>query len=88
MYVDADTIESLVTEYYKMITKCLRTFADMPKVQHVANIIKVSYENNIITVLPHWRILGLGLIDNPEAAAVFGEGIYWAQSCFSNTRNN
>ncbi|XP_052743009.1 dynein axonemal heavy chain 1-like [Bicyclus anynana] len=36
MYVDADTIEPSVNEYYKTIIKCIRTFADLPKVQHVA----------------------------------------------------
>ncbi|XP_045539469.1 dynein axonemal heavy chain 1 [Papilio machaon] len=36
MYVDADTIEPLVSEYYKTLLKCIRTFADLPKIQKVA----------------------------------------------------
>ncbi|XP_052749829.1 dynein axonemal heavy chain 1-like isoform X2 [Galleria mellonella] len=40
MYVDADTIEPLVNEYYKTIVKCVRTFADLPKVQMVATTIR------------------------------------------------
>ncbi|CAG5057893.1 unnamed protein product [Parnassius apollo] len=40
MYVDADTIEPLVNEYYKTILKCIRTFADMPKIQNVALTIR------------------------------------------------
>ncbi|XP_075982332.1 dynein axonemal heavy chain 1-like [Anticarsia gemmatalis] len=40
MYVDADTIEPLVNEYYKTIIKCVRTFADLPKVQQVATTIR------------------------------------------------
>ncbi|XP_063366022.1 dynein axonemal heavy chain 1-like [Cydia amplana] len=40
MYVDADTIEPLINEYYKTIVKCTKTFADMPKVQHVAVTIR------------------------------------------------
>ncbi|XP_063895398.1 dynein axonemal heavy chain 1 [Helicoverpa armigera] len=40
MYVDADTIEPLVNEYYKTIIKCVRTFQDMPKVQAVAVTIR------------------------------------------------
>ncbi|KAG6458751.1 hypothetical protein O3G_MSEX011030 [Manduca sexta] len=40
MYVDADTIEPLINEYYKTIVKCVRTFADLPKVQHVALTIR------------------------------------------------
>ncbi|XP_028156949.1 dynein heavy chain 1, axonemal-like, partial [Ostrinia furnacalis] len=40
MYVDADSIEPLINEYYKTIVKCVRTFADMPKVQQVATTIR------------------------------------------------
>ncbi|CAH2222251.1 jg992 [Pararge aegeria aegeria] len=40
MYVDADTIEPTINEYYKTIIKCIRTFADLPKVQHVALTIR------------------------------------------------
>lgn len=43
MYVDADTIEPLINEYYKTIVKCVRTFADMPKVQQVAITIRVCF---------------------------------------------
>lgn len=42
MYVDADTIEPLVSEYYKTILKCIRTFADLPKIQKVAVDIRVT----------------------------------------------
>lgn len=42
IYVDADTIEPLTNDYYKTIIKCIRTFADLPKVQYVANVIRVS----------------------------------------------
>ncbi|KAJ8728552.1 hypothetical protein PYW07_006248 [Mythimna separata] len=45
MYVDADTIEPLVNEYYKTIVKCVRTFADMPKVQRVANNIREAIDD-------------------------------------------
>ncbi|XP_022823491.1 dynein heavy chain 1, axonemal-like [Spodoptera litura] len=40
MYVDADTIEPLVNEYYRTIVKCVRVFQDMPKVQQVAVTIR------------------------------------------------
>ncbi|KAF9816548.1 hypothetical protein SFRURICE_010707 [Spodoptera frugiperda] len=40
MYVDADTIEPMVNEYYKTIVKCVRVFQDMPKVQQVAVTIR------------------------------------------------
>ncbi|XP_050552040.1 dynein axonemal heavy chain 1 isoform X3 [Spodoptera frugiperda] len=40
MYVDADTIEPMVNEYYKTIVKCVRVFQDMPKVQQVAITIR------------------------------------------------
>ncbi|XP_045521817.1 dynein axonemal heavy chain 1-like [Pieris brassicae] len=40
MYVDADSIEPLINEYYKTIIKCVRTFADLPKVQQVALTIR------------------------------------------------
>ncbi|CAK1542459.1 unnamed protein product [Leptosia nina] len=40
MYVDADSIEPLINEYYKTIVKCIRTFADLPKVQQVALTIR------------------------------------------------
>ncbi|XP_060806154.1 dynein axonemal heavy chain 1-like [Amyelois transitella] len=40
MYVDADSIEPLINEYYKTIVKCTRTFADLPKVQEVAIVIR------------------------------------------------
>ncbi|KAL0879698.1 hypothetical protein ABMA27_003413, partial [Loxostege sticticalis] len=40
MYVDADGIEPLINDYYKTIIKCVRTFADMPKVQQVATTIR------------------------------------------------
>ncbi|XP_049878805.1 dynein axonemal heavy chain 1-like [Pectinophora gossypiella] len=40
MYVDADSIEPLVNDYYRTITKCVRTFHDMPKIQAVAIAIK------------------------------------------------
>ncbi|CAB3221174.1 unnamed protein product [Arctia plantaginis] len=40
MYVDADSIEPSINEYYKTIVKCIRTFADLPKVQSVANTIR------------------------------------------------
>lgn len=42
MYVDADSIEPLVNEYYKTVLKCIKVFADLPKVQNVAISVKVS----------------------------------------------
>ncbi|XP_037871312.1 dynein axonemal heavy chain 1 isoform X2 [Bombyx mori] len=43
MYVDADSIEPLVNEYYKTVLKCIKVFADLPKVQNVA----ISVKNDI-----------------------------------------
>ncbi|CAB3241783.1 unnamed protein product [Arctia plantaginis] len=40
IYVDADSIEPTTNEYYKTIIKCIRTFADLPKVQNVGNVIR------------------------------------------------
>ncbi|XP_073954501.1 dynein axonemal heavy chain 1-like isoform X1 [Choristoneura fumiferana] len=40
MYVDAEAIEPLINEYYKTIIKCIKIFADLPKVQHVATSIR------------------------------------------------
>ncbi|XP_050357868.1 dynein axonemal heavy chain 1-like [Nymphalis io] len=40
IYVDADSIEPAINEYYKTIVKCIRVFADLPKVQHVALTIR------------------------------------------------
>ncbi|XP_041969812.1 dynein axonemal heavy chain 1-like [Aricia agestis] len=40
VYVDADAIEPLVNDYYKTIVKCIRTFADMPKIQQVGITIR------------------------------------------------
>uniref|UniRef100_A0A2A4JD05 Dynein heavy chain linker domain-containing protein n=1 Tax=Heliothis virescens TaxID=7102 RepID=A0A2A4JD05_HELVI len=53
MYVDADTIEPLVNEYYKTIIKCVRTFQDMPKVQQVAVTIR-----DLIWRLPQFINIG------------------------------
>ncbi|GBP84500.1 Dynein heavy chain 1, axonemal [Eumeta japonica] len=39
-YVDADSIEPSINEYYKTIVKCVRTFSELPKVQNVAIIIR------------------------------------------------
>ncbi|CAH0718440.1 unnamed protein product, partial [Brenthis ino] len=40
IYVDADAIEPAINEYYKTIVKCIRVFADLPKVQQVALTIR------------------------------------------------
>ncbi|KAH9632512.1 hypothetical protein HF086_015397 [Spodoptera exigua] len=45
MYVDADTIEPLVNEFYKTIVKCVRVFQDMPKVQKVAVTIRENIDS-------------------------------------------
>ena len=43
MYVDADAIEPMVNDFYKTISRCVRTFYDMPKIQAVAVAIRVSF---------------------------------------------